>query len=122
MLLLLLFVAFVVAAILCCVSCCCLLQFWLFLVPLNSADYMIFIIIIIILILSPYFLQITAADIFFFTLAESVDIYLQCDNLEKFPKLSALKKRIASNPVVSGWLSERPKPEIVLDLTKDVSK
>ncbi|XP_022087460.1 S-crystallin 4-like isoform X1 [Acanthaster planci] len=58
--------------------------------------------------------SITAADLFFFTAVDFVNVLSKgANSLEKFPKLDALKRRIAANPKIAAWLAVRP-PEISL--------
>ncbi|XP_022087459.1 hematopoietic prostaglandin D synthase-like [Acanthaster planci] len=53
--------------------------------------------------------SITAADLFFFTAIDFVDVMSKgANSLEKFPKLDALKRRIAANPKIAAWLDVRP--------------
>ncbi|XP_038061241.1 hematopoietic prostaglandin D synthase-like [Patiria miniata] len=53
--------------------------------------------------------SITAADLFFFTAVDMANhISKGANTLEKCPKLSALKERIAANPKIAAWLAVRP--------------
>ncbi|XP_038061249.1 hematopoietic prostaglandin D synthase-like [Patiria miniata] len=53
--------------------------------------------------------SITAADLFFFTAVDMVNVLSKgANSLEKYPKLVALKSRIAANPKIAAWLAVRP--------------
>ncbi|XP_038075533.1 hematopoietic prostaglandin D synthase-like [Patiria miniata] len=53
--------------------------------------------------------SITIADLFFFTAVDFVNFVSRgANSLEKFPKLTTLKSRIASDPKIAAWLAERP--------------
>ncbi|XP_038061245.1 hematopoietic prostaglandin D synthase-like [Patiria miniata] len=53
--------------------------------------------------------SISIADLFFFTAVDFVDVVSKgANSLEKFPKLVALKSRIAANPKIAAWLAVRP--------------
>ncbi|XP_022087495.1 probable glutathione S-transferase 6 [Acanthaster planci] len=53
--------------------------------------------------------SITITDLFFFTAVDFVDVMSRgANSLEKFPKLGALKSRIAANPKIAAWLAVRP--------------
>ncbi|XP_038061242.1 S-crystallin SL11-like [Patiria miniata] len=56
--------------------------------------------------------SITAADLFFFTAVDYVNVVVSkgANTLEKYPKLSALKSRIAANPKIAAWLAVRTHP------------
>ncbi|XP_038061248.1 hematopoietic prostaglandin D synthase-like isoform X3 [Patiria miniata] len=58
--------------------------------------------------------SITAADLFFFTAVDMVNVLSKgANSVEKYPKLVALKSRIAANPKIAAWLAVRP-PEATL--------
>ncbi|XP_038068552.1 hematopoietic prostaglandin D synthase-like [Patiria miniata] len=53
--------------------------------------------------------SITAADIFFFAASDLVNATGKgANSLEKYPKLTALRSRIAANPKIAAWLAVRP--------------
>ncbi|XP_022109993.1 S-crystallin 4-like [Acanthaster planci] len=53
--------------------------------------------------------SITIADLFFFTTVDFVNFVSKGSNsLKKFPKLMAVKGRVADNPKVAAWLAVRP--------------
>ncbi|XP_022087494.1 S-crystallin 4-like [Acanthaster planci] len=53
--------------------------------------------------------SITAADLFFFGAVDFVNVLSRgANSLEKFPKLDALRRRIAANPRIAARLATRP--------------
>ena len=52
--------------------------------------------------------QITFADIQLFASADMILLKLSDDPLKDFPKLAALKEKVAKEPNIAAWLAKRP--------------